>query len=219
MLSLKQFRNKYKLTLKALAAEIGVTPTTLSKYEKGEWFINQYVIDYIEKNYGEQIKPIRHKPMKKKKIWMPKDAKSSVVKEPTGVENVGSEEPTKAESAVNQELIGTERDLAEVVEVEAEATALGMEKNDESTAKESPADESLTDESSADERTDDESNDDDRNLLEVFIQSQSGATISVQEVVKMVQGVVPSVDHIYIKPAENRAYWTAGTHTGSTLLW
>ena len=61
MLSLKQFRNKYHLTQKELAAIIGTTPSTLSKYENGIWTINQCVIDIIKKEYGEDIKPIRVK--------------------------------------------------------------------------------------------------------------------------------------------------------------
>ena len=70
MLTLKQFRNKYKLTQKELAQVLGVTSATLSKYENGEWHINQAVIDKIEAEYGEAIRPVRHKGMKKKKVWM-----------------------------------------------------------------------------------------------------------------------------------------------------
>ena len=57
MLTLKQFRRKYKLTQKELAQVLGVTPATLSKYENGEWHINQAVIDKIEAEYGEAIRP------------------------------------------------------------------------------------------------------------------------------------------------------------------
>ena len=46
MLSLKQFRNKYKITQKELAKIIGTTT------------INQAVIDTIYEKYGEQIRPI-----------------------------------------------------------------------------------------------------------------------------------------------------------------
>lgn len=69
MLTLKQFRNKYKLTQKELAQILGTTPTTLSKYENGEWHINQSVIDKIEAEYGETIRPVQHKGIKKKKVW------------------------------------------------------------------------------------------------------------------------------------------------------
>ena len=61
MLTLKQFRNKYKLTQKELAQKVGVTPTTLSKYENGEWHINQAVIDKIEEKYGEAIRSVQHR--------------------------------------------------------------------------------------------------------------------------------------------------------------
>lgn len=70
MLTLKQFRNKYKLTQKELAQKVDVTPTTLSKYENGEWHINQTVIDKIEAEYGETIRPVQHRGMKKKKVWV-----------------------------------------------------------------------------------------------------------------------------------------------------
>ena len=47
MLTLKQFRTKYKLTQKELAQKIGTTTTTISMYENGKWIMNQYVIDWI----------------------------------------------------------------------------------------------------------------------------------------------------------------------------
>ena len=73
MLTLKQFRNKYKLTQKELAQKVGVTPTTLSKYENGEWHINQAVIDKIEEEYGEAIRSVQHRGIKKKKVWTKTD--------------------------------------------------------------------------------------------------------------------------------------------------
>ena len=72
MLTLKQFRNKYKITQKDLAAKVGVTPTTLSKYERGEWMINQAVIDRIKAEYGEDIRPLARRNIRQK-IWMKKD--------------------------------------------------------------------------------------------------------------------------------------------------
>ena len=72
MLTLKQFRNKCKITQKDLAAKVGVTPTTLSKYERGEWMINQAVIDRIKAEYGEDIRPLARR-NSRQKIWMKKD--------------------------------------------------------------------------------------------------------------------------------------------------
>ena len=72
MLTLKQFRNKYKITHKDLAAKVGVTPTTLSKYERGEWMINQAVIDRIKAEYGEDIRPLARR-NSRQKTWMKKD--------------------------------------------------------------------------------------------------------------------------------------------------
>ena len=73
MLTLKQFRNKYKLTQKELAEIVGTTPTTLSKYENGLWTINQAIIDKIQALYGEQIRPVKPKSMKR--VWAPKGGK------------------------------------------------------------------------------------------------------------------------------------------------
>lgn len=57
MLTLKQFRKKYHLSQKELAAILHTTTTTLSHYENGRWHINQSVIDCIKELYGEDIKP------------------------------------------------------------------------------------------------------------------------------------------------------------------
>lgn len=67
MLTLKQFRNKYKLTQKQLAEKLGVSPTTISMYENGRWTLNQYIIDWIKAEYDEDIRPVKKKPVKKKK--------------------------------------------------------------------------------------------------------------------------------------------------------
>ena len=67
MLTLKQFRNKYHLTQKELVEKLHTTPTTISKYENGIWVINQSVIDWIKKEYGEDIRPLKTKPSKK--VW------------------------------------------------------------------------------------------------------------------------------------------------------
>ena len=55
--------------------------------------------------------------------------------------------------------------------------------------------------------------------IEVFIQSQAGATISIEEIADRVREVIPSVENIYVKPEENRAYWTAGRLKGDMELW
>lgn len=67
MLTLKQFRAKYKPTQKELAQRIGTTPTTISMYENGKWVINQSVIDWAKAEYGEDIRPLKNKPVKK--VW------------------------------------------------------------------------------------------------------------------------------------------------------
>lgn len=70
MLTMKQFRNKYHLTQKELAEKIGTTPATISKYEHGEWHMNQYVIDRIREEYGEEIRPLMRPTKKTAKVWM-----------------------------------------------------------------------------------------------------------------------------------------------------
>lgn len=69
MLTLKQFRDRYNITQKELARQVGVTPTTLSNYEHGEWLINQAVIDKIKKLYGVDIRPLKSR----KKVWERKE--------------------------------------------------------------------------------------------------------------------------------------------------
>ncbi len=68
MLTIKQFRRKYRLTQKELALKIGITPATLSKYENGHWSINQAVIDRIKEEYGEEIRPVQRRTGAKKGV-------------------------------------------------------------------------------------------------------------------------------------------------------
>ncbi len=69
MLTLKPFRDRYNITQKELARQVGVTPTTLSKNEHGEWLINQAVIDKIKELYGVDIRPLKSR----KKVWVRKE--------------------------------------------------------------------------------------------------------------------------------------------------
>ncbi len=65
MQTLRQFRSRRKITQKDLAKQVGVTPSTLSKYESGEWVINQAVIYKIKEMYGVDIRPLKSR----KKTW------------------------------------------------------------------------------------------------------------------------------------------------------
>ena len=73
MISLKRFRKKYGLTQKELAQKVGTTPTTISKYENGEWRLNQAVIDAIKDEYGEDISAVQRRTHTVKKVWVKKD--------------------------------------------------------------------------------------------------------------------------------------------------
>ena len=64
-MTLKQFRSRNGMTQKELAQIVGVTPLTLSRYEKGEWVLNQHVIDRIRELYGIEIRPLKSY----KKTW------------------------------------------------------------------------------------------------------------------------------------------------------
>lgn len=64
-MTLKQFRSKTGMTQKGLAQIVGVTPLTLSRYEKGEWMLNQSVINKIRELYGVDIRPLKSH----QKIW------------------------------------------------------------------------------------------------------------------------------------------------------
>ncbi len=56
-------------------------------------------------------------------------------------------------------------------------------------------------------------------LPRFFIQSQSGGEISQEELIRRIHSVCPDADHIYVKPGENRAYWTCGERNGFLELW
>ena len=74
MASLKQFRKKHGLTQNELAQKVGTTPTTISKYEKGEWRMNQAVIDAIKAEYGEDVSAVQRRTHAVKKAWVKKNA-------------------------------------------------------------------------------------------------------------------------------------------------
>ena len=86
----------------------------------------------------------------------------------------------------------------------------------EETKTEKGVDEKVGEETKAEPGVDEKAGDE---KPHVYIQSMAGSTISVHDIIARVIDVVPSVENIYVKPEENRAYWTAGKNNGSTVLW
>ena len=78
MLTIKQLRIKYKLTQKELAEKVGVSTTTISMYENGRWHLNQYLIDRIKAEFGEDIRPVKKKATKKKKATWQKTSSGTI---------------------------------------------------------------------------------------------------------------------------------------------
>ena len=54
---------------------------------------------------------------------------------------------------------------------------------------------------------------------QIYIQSMDGHETSTQLVISRVLSSIPDADHIYVKPEENRAYWTAKERNGFITLW
>lgn len=55
--------------------------------------------------------------------------------------------------------------------------------------------------------------------LEIIIQSLSGGSITAEEVLARVEKVAPQAEAIYVKPEDNRVYWTSANSSGSFPIW
>ena len=55
--------------------------------------------------------------------------------------------------------------------------------------------------------------------VQILIQSRMGGEIPVDKVIAIILDVCPTAEKIYVKPEDNRAYWTKGTASGSVILW
>ena len=53
----------------------------------------------------------------------------------------------------------------------------------------------------------------------MIIQSQKQEEVSLEDVIRKVKRVAPHAECIYIKPGENRAYWTARDEADWVWLW
>lgn len=51
------------------------------------------------------------------------------------------------------------------------------------------------------------------------IQSNAGQEADLEDLTNRLTAAVPGIDHIYVKPGENRVYWTAGEKRGSVEMW
>ena len=53
----------------------------------------------------------------------------------------------------------------------------------------------------------------------MVIQSLAGGSISEEEILAKVEAQAPQAEAIYVKPEDNRIYWTGGKESGSMPIW
>ena len=209
---LKSLRLAHYLSQKQLADIIGKSPSSVINYEKGVGKVPADAAMRLEKWLKNQ--PAVSSSNVASHAAVPASAEKSDDVQETGT-SVSS--PVREEDTTKEELEKKETEKEDAKkEVEKEETKKEAEKEE---AKKEVEKEQTKKEAKQKETKNEEKEESKEKLPHVFIQAQSGSTISVEEVVNRVQEVVPTVDNIYVKPEENRAYWTAGKHNGSTLLW
>jgi transcriptional regulator with XRE-family HTH domain len=223
---IKELRKRNDLSLKSFAESIGISGTSASLYESGKQNPGKKTLDKICEVYGVT------------KEWLtedelPKTAAPALEK----VEKTAAPVLEKVEKAVAPALEGAKKTAAPVIEEVKKTAAPESKKAEKAVA---PADvkpaktpapaaekAEIAVESAAAETVKEAQKvpggKKSKKAVEpvVMIESAMGGQISMEEILKRVNEAVKAKEHleIYIKPEDNKAYYSSEAGDGSIDLW
>ena len=223
---IKELRKRNDLSLKSFAESIGISGTSASLYESGKQNPGKKTLDKICEVYGVT------------KEWLTEDElQKTAAPALEKVEKTAAPVLEKVEKAVAPALEEAKKTAAPVIE-EVKKTAVPESKKDEKAV--APADvkpaktpapaaekAEIAVESAAAETVKEvqkvPGGKKSKKAVEpvVMIESAMGGQISMEEILKRVNEAVKAKEHleIYIKPEDNKAYYSSEAGDGSIDLW
>ena len=189
---IKELRKAKGMTQAELAKELGVKTGTVSNYETGKSVPSEANLKKLSEVLGEELVADEKKP---KEAKTEKKAAPQKKKETKKAPAAGKKEAAKSRArTASASSSRTAHEIDPVKEV-AEKVRKGR-KAAETLKKAAKAIAPV-----------------------VAVQALMGGTIVMEEVIKKVKAVAPDVEHIYVKPEENKAYWVSKNSAGSVDLW
>ena len=209
-----ELRENANMTANAFARSIGVSVSSLSYYLSGKIIPRQNVIDAICRKYN--VTP----------EWLMEEdsaAADTVAANVISLDEVPAAEKTPAAEKASADKktpaarkASADKKAPAARKASADKKAPAAEKAP--VTEKAPAKAAKVKEKQKGTGTDKKSSAA-RARTRIYIQSQHGASISVDDILEKVNAVVRGAERIYAKPEENRAYWVSGASSGSVALW
>jgi Predicted transcriptional regulators len=194
-LTIKELREKNKLTQTALARSLGVTSNAVSAIESGRLKLSEKLSYKIKEVYGEVIEPETKKAKSAKKI-AEKRIKAAEEKAKDVIESTGAEAVLEVEKKIEKK---TRQRKAKVqaakpsVEASAEAVEGVASSVEEKIGKKAKR----------------------VKKANLVIQSPMGGEITPDAILAK----IGEADTVYVRVDQNKAYWVKGEEAGSVDLW
>ena len=191
-MTVKELREKYKLTQSALAKSLGVSSNAISAVEAGRLKLSNKLAAKITEIYGEDVTAAQA-------------VKAEKADKPAGQKEAKSEKPAAepaAEAAAAPAAKAVEAAPAAPAPVEKKAVkrAKKAAKEKKPAAKKEAAPKKAAAK---------------KPVPAVILQSPFGGEITVDAV----KTLVGDVDKVYVRIDQNKLYWVKGKETGDTDIW
>jgi len=217
IMTLKELREKNKLSQAAFAKTIGVSSSAIASIEAGRMKASQKISDKVKEVYGETLEPEVKKVQEaekkvEKKVEAVEKKVEAAEKKVQEVEKKAADTAkkvekkaadTKAKAAQTKEKAVKAKAKAAETATKAKAVAAKAEKKVKKTAKAAEAAAVGTSKKVMPKKA------------EVVIQSPMGGEITPEEILAK----IGAADKVYVRVDVNKAYWVKGDEAGSVDLW
>ena len=223
---IKELRKRNDLSLKSFAESVGISGTSASLYESGKQNPGKKTLDKICEVYGVTKEWLTEDELKKtaapalekaEKAVAPvlEEAKKTIAPALEEAKKTAAPVLEKAEKTAAPVLEKAEKTAAPVLEKAEKTVAAGTKKAEKAVEAAAAETGKETQKASGSKKS--------KKAVEpvVMIESAMGGQISMDEILKRVNEAVKAKERlaIYVKPEDNKAYYSSEAGDGSIDLW
>ena len=223
---IKELRKRNDLSLKSFAESVGISGTSASLYESGKQNPGKKTLDKICEVYGVTKEWLTEDELKKtaapalekaEKAVAPvlEEAKKTIAPAIEEAKKTAAPVLEKAEKTAAPVLEKAEKTAAPVLEKAGKTVAAGTKKAEKAVEAAAAETGKETQKASGSKKS--------KKAVEpvVMIESAMGGQISMDEILKRVNEAVKAKERlaIYVKPEDNKAYYSSEAGDGSIDLW
>ena len=223
---IKELRKRNDLSLKSFAESVGISGTSASLYESGKQNPGKKTLDKICEVYGVTKEWLTEDELKKtaapalekaEKAVAPvlEEAKKTIAPALEEAKKTAAPVLEKAEKTAAPVLEKAEKTAAPVLEKAGKTVAAGTKKAEKAVEAAAAETGKETQKASGSKKS--------KKAVEpvVMIESAMGGQISMDEILKRVNEAVKAKERlaIYVKPEDNKAYYSSEAGDGSIDLW